>query len=187
MKTVAAAKLVALVAAIMEGGGCSAAEARTVAQRLVDSNLVGHDSHGVLRVSKYLDWVRDGTLKPNTPPTVVFESDGIAIIDGNRGFGQVTGEFATRLGIAKAARTGIAMIGLRNCGHLGRLGDWAEMAAEAGQVSLHFLNTSGRSESRPSAAATGACRPIRWRSAFRSRARRRRSSTSRRRRSPRAS
>ena len=75
MKTVAAAKLVALVAAIMEGGGCSAAEARTVAQRLVDSNLVGHDSHGVLRVAKYLEWVRDGTLKPNTAPTIVFESD----------------------------------------------------------------------------------------------------------------
>ena len=50
----------------MQGGGCSAAEARTVAQRLVDSNLVGHDSHGVLRVAKYLEWVRDGTLKPNT-------------------------------------------------------------------------------------------------------------------------
>jgi uncharacterized oxidoreductase len=41
------------------------------------------------------------------------------------------------------------MIGLRNCGHLGRLGDWAEMAAEAGQVSLHFLNTSGAQRVAP--------------------------------------
>jgi uncharacterized oxidoreductase len=73
----------------------------------------------------------------------VFDSDAIAIVDGNRGFGQVTGQWATNLGIAKAAKTGIAMVGLRNCGHLGRLGDWAEMAAAAGQVSLHFLNTSG--------------------------------------------
>src|SRR5262252_8851934 len=133
----------------MEGGGCGEAEARTIAERLVDSNLVGHDSHGVLRVAKYLEWVRDGTLKPNTPPSIVFENDAIAIIDGNRGFGQVTGEFATRLGIAKAAQGGIAMIGLRNCGHLGRLGDWAEMAAEAGQVSLHFLNTSGAQRVAP--------------------------------------
>ena len=46
-----------------------------VARRLVDSNLVGHDSHGVLRVTKYLEWVRDGTLKPNTSPTVVFDND----------------------------------------------------------------------------------------------------------------
>ena len=143
MKKLQAARLVDLVAAIMQGGGSAPDEARAIARRLVDSNLVGHDSHGVLRVGKYLEWVRTGWLRPNTPPTVVFESDTIAILDGNRGFGQVTGEHATRLGIAKAAKSGIAMIGLRDCGHLGRLGDWAEMAAAAGQVSLHFLNTSG--------------------------------------------
>jgi uncharacterized oxidoreductase len=149
MKTVAADKLVNLVAAIMQGGGSHPDEARTIARRLVDSNLVGHDSHGVLRVGKYLEWVRDGWLKPNTPPTIVFDSDALAIVDGNRGFGQVVGEFATNLGIKKAARSGIAMIGLRNCGHLGRLGDWAEMAAAAGQVSLHFLNTSGAQRVAP--------------------------------------
>ena len=149
MKTIPAGKLVELVAAVMAGGGCGAGEAATIARRLVDSNIVGHDSHGVLRVGKYLEWVRAGWLRPNTPPTVVFDSDAIAIIDGNRGFGQVTGEFATNLGIAKAAKTGIAMIGLRNCGHLGRLGDWAEMAAAAQQVSLHFLNTSGAQRVAP--------------------------------------
>ena len=149
MQVVNASKLVELVAAIMRGGGCDPAEAKTVARRLVDSNLVGHDSHGVLRVSKYLEWMRDDTLRPNTPPTIVFESDTVAIIDGNRGFGQVTGEFAAELGIAKAAKTGIAMIGLTNCGHLGRVGDWSDMAAAAGQVSLHFLNTSGAQRVAP--------------------------------------
>ena len=149
MKTLPASKLVPLVAAIMQGGGCSGREAEIVARRLVDSNLVGHDSHGVLRVGKYLEWVRDGTLRPNQTPTIAFESDTISIIDGNRGFGQVVGEFAADLGIAKAARSGIAMIGLRNCGHLGRVGDWAEMAANAGQISLHFLNTSGAQRVAP--------------------------------------
>ena len=149
MPTVAAAKLAALVAAIMQGAGCGLDEAKTIARRLVDSNLVGHDSHGVLRVAKYLEWIRDGTLRPNTTPTVLFDSATIAIVDGNRGFGQVTGEFAARLGIAKARETGIAMIGLKNCGHLGRVGDWADMAAAAGQVSLHFLNTSGAQRVAP--------------------------------------
>ena len=149
MKNVQAARLVDFVAAVMGAAGSAPPEARAIATRLVDSNLVGHDSHGVLRVGKYLDWVRDGTLKPNTPPETVFESDTIAIVDGRRGFGQVTGEWATRLGIAKAKSKGIAMVGLRNCGHLGRLGDWAELAAEAGQVSLHFLNTSGAQRVAP--------------------------------------
>jgi uncharacterized oxidoreductase len=146
---IAAAKLTELVAAIMRAAGCSEGEAATIARRLVDSNLVGHDSHGVLRLPRYLDWIRDGTLRPNTAPTLVFDSDTIAIVDGNRGFGQVTGEFATKLGIAKARVKGIAMVGLRNCGHLGRIGDWADLAAEAGQVSLHFLNTSGAQRVAP--------------------------------------
>jgi hydroxycarboxylate dehydrogenase B len=142
VRTVAATKLVALVTAIMRAAGCNPTEAATIARRLVDSNLVGHDSHGVLRVGKYLDWMRNGWVKANQTPTIVFESDAIAIVDGNLGFGQVVGEFAGHTGTRKAARTGIAMIGLRNCGHLGRVGDWAELAAAAGQVSLHFLNTS---------------------------------------------
>jgi uncharacterized oxidoreductase len=142
VRTVAASRLVELVTAIMHAAGCNAVEAATVARRLVDSNLVGHDSHGVLRVGKYLEWMGHGWLKANQTPTIVFESDTIAIVDANRGFGQVVGEFAGSLGTTKAAKTGIAMIGLRNCGHLGRVGDWAELAAAAGQVSLHFLNTS---------------------------------------------
>ena len=149
MRLVRADRLVALVAAIMEGGGSAVAEAATIARRLVDSNLAGHDSHGVIRVGKYLDWVREGNLRPNAQPEVVFDSGAVVIVDGNRGFGQVIGEFAGALGIRKARTSGIALVGLRNCGHLGRLGDWAELAAEAGQVSLHFLNTSGAQRVAP--------------------------------------
>jgi len=133
----------------MRAAGCAREEAATVARRLVDSNLVGHDSHGVLRVGKYLEWMRAGWVRPNQAPSVVFENDSIAIVDGRRGFGQVVGEFAGELGVRKAAKTGIALIGLRNCGHLGRVGDWAELAAAANQVSLHFLNTSGAQRVAP--------------------------------------
>lgn len=149
MRTLPAPRLATLVAAIMRGIGCNAGEAQAVATRLVDANCVGHESHGVIRVPKYLDWVRDETLRPNAAPTLVFDTPTLAIVEGNRGFGQVIGEYATRIGIAKAATTGIAMIGLRNCGHLGRVGEWAEMAAGEGQVSLHFLNTSGAQRVAP--------------------------------------
>jgi uncharacterized oxidoreductase len=67
----------------------------------------------------------------------------MAVVDGQFGFGQVMGEQATKLGIDKAGRQGVAVVALRNSGHLGRIGDWAEMAAHAGKVSLHFVNTSG--------------------------------------------
>ena len=142
MRTIAAPKLVELVTAVMHAAGCELAEAATIARRLVDSNLVGHDSHGVLRVGRYLEWMRKGWVKANQTATIVFENESIAIVDGNRGFGQVVGEYGGELGTSKAKKAGIAMIGLKNCGHLGRVGDWAELAAAAGQVSLHFLNTS---------------------------------------------
>ena len=172
----------------MHGGGCATDEARTVARRLVDSNLVGHDSHGVLRVGKYLEWVREGWLKPNTPATVVFESDSMAIVDGNRGFGQVIGEFATRLGIAKAAKSGIAMVGLRNCGHLGtagRLGGNGRGGGTGVAAFSQYVRRAARGafrRQRPPAVdqSAGDRRPGGG-------AVRRRSSTSRRRRSPKAS
>jgi uncharacterized oxidoreductase len=149
VQAVAASPLIELVAEVMQAAGSEREEAATIARRLVHSNLVGHDSHGVLRVGKYLEWMRAGWVKANQKPTVVFENDSIAIVDGNRGFGQVVGEFAGHLGTRKAAKSGIALVGLRNCGHLGRVGDWAELAAAVGQVSLHFLNTSGAQRVAP--------------------------------------
>jgi len=149
MKTLKPARLTTFVAAVMQAGGSEAREAETIARRLVDANCVGHDSHGVIRVGKYLEWVREGWLRPNQAPSLIVDTDALAIVDGNRGFGQVIGEFAAKLSIAKAAKSGIAMIGLRNCGHLGRVGDWAEMAAADGLVSLHFLNTSGAQRVAP--------------------------------------
>ena len=74
---------------------------------------------------------------------IVFENDVMAVVDGQFGFGQVMGEEATKLGIEKAGRQGVAVVALRNSGHLGRIGDWAELAAGAGKVSLHFVNTNG--------------------------------------------
>src|SRR5207237_5217904 len=74
---------------------------------------------------------------------VVFENEALAVVDGQFGFGQTIGEQAMRLGIDKSARYGVAVIALRNSGHLGRIGDWPLMAAEAGKLSLHFVNTSG--------------------------------------------
>src|SRR5205085_6469122 len=70
-------------------------------------------------------------------------NDAIAVVDGQFGFGQTIGEQAMELGIAKSARHGVAVVALRNSGHLGRIGDWPLQAARAGKLSLHFVNTTG--------------------------------------------
>ena len=135
--------LKALTAAIFSNTGSGGAEAEAIARHLVEANLVGHDSHGVIRVPAYVQWVGEGKLVPNQSISVAFENDSVAIVDGNSGFGQVIGEQAVDLGIDKCRTRGLAMVGLRNAGHIGRIGDWAIRAADAGLVSIHFVNTSG--------------------------------------------
>jgi uncharacterized oxidoreductase len=132
-----------LVRAIFTTAGCQATEAERISHYLVEANLVGHDSHGVIRVPFYVKWLREGKLRANQKPRVVFENEVIAILDGQFGFGQVMGEEAMKLGLAKVSRQGVAVVALRNSGHLGRIGDWPLLAVRANKLSLHFVNTSG--------------------------------------------
>ena len=136
-------ELAALIAAIFGNAGSGEHEAETVARHLVAANLAGHDSHGAIRVPAYVEWVQAGKLVPNQSISAVFENDSVAIVDGHSGFGQVLGEQAVALGVEKCAAAGLSMVGLRNSGHVGRLGDWAIQAADAGLLSMHFVNTSG--------------------------------------------
>jgi hydroxycarboxylate dehydrogenase B len=132
-----------LVSAMFAAAGCAPSEQERIAHYLVEANLVGHDSHGVIRAPTYIEWLRAGKVLANQSLKIVFENEAMAVVDGQFGFGQVMGEEAMKLGIDKAGRQGVAVVALRNSGHLGRIGDWAEMAARAGKVSLHFVNTSG--------------------------------------------
>ncbi|MBM3629286.1 MAG: malate dehydrogenase, partial [Alphaproteobacteria bacterium] len=132
------------VAAIFAAAGNPPAQARTIATHLVDSNLAGHESHGVIRVPLYLDWQAAGRIVPGRAGVVASDSGAVATIDGEFGYGQVVGETMVEEGAARAARHGAAVVALRHAGHLGRIGGWAEMAAARGLVSLFFVNSPGR-------------------------------------------
>ncbi len=132
-----------LVASVFANAGCGGDEAERIAHYLVESNLVGHDSHGVIRVLSYVRWLREGKVFANTEPATVLENEAILVLDGQFGFGQTAGQHAIERGIEKAARHGVAVVALRNSGHLGRIGDWPALAARSGLISMHFVNTSG--------------------------------------------
>jgi uncharacterized oxidoreductase len=136
-------RLKELVAAMFTAAGCREPEAERIGHYLVEANLAGHDSHGVIRVPSYIEWLRAGKVLPNKTLKIVYENDVIAVVDGEFGFGQSLGEQAMKLGIDKSSRHGVAVVALRNSGHLGQIGAWALMAARAGKLSLHFVNTSG--------------------------------------------
>jgi uncharacterized oxidoreductase len=138
--TITADALRGLVAAIFRAAGCDDAEAGRIAHYLVSANLTGHDSHGVIRVPRYVEDIRHGRTLIGRAPTVVVDSASHAVLDGNYGFGQTIGPLAVDIGIAKALAAGLSVVALRHSGHLGRIGDWGERAAGAGLISLHFVN-----------------------------------------------
>ena len=132
-----------LVGTIFERAGCDAEEAHRIAWRLTGANLRGHDSHGVLRTRRYLEWMEDGAVFPGRRIEVERETGVLAVIDGDYGFGQTVGEQTVDLGVAKAREHGVAVTALKNAGHLGRIGDWAERAAESDCASIHMVNVRG--------------------------------------------
>ena len=143
MVTIKLDNLVTFVAAIFAKAGSSAEEAKRIATYLSTANLTGHDSHGVIRVPVYIRWNKMGTIVPNQTVEMVIDTPSLAVIDGRFGYGQTVTPQAVRIGIDKCKAQGLAAVALRNSGHLGRVGDWAEMAAKEGFVSIFFVNASG--------------------------------------------
>ena len=140
---IAVDRLQALVTDIFEAAGCTRTEAARVASGLVDANLTGHDSHGVARVARYVEWLRAGEVEAGQTIEVLSDNGPLAVLDGRYGFGASVGREAVEFGIRKARDLGAAIVALRHAGHLGRIGQWAELALESGLVSMHFVNVGG--------------------------------------------
>src|ERR1700749_2247435 len=143
MVTIQLSNLVDFVADVFHHADSSAEEARRIATYLTTANLTGHDSHGVIRVPVYIRWKKMGSIIPNQTAELVVDTPSLAVVDGKFGYGQTVAPHAVRIGIEKCKKAGLAAVALRNAGHIGRVGDWAEMAAAERLVSVHFVNAAG--------------------------------------------
>jgi uncharacterized oxidoreductase len=143
MVTLQASVLQDFIGEVFAKSGCSAEEGRRIAKYLIAANLTGHDSHGVVRVPRYVQMKAEGRVVADQKIAVLIDTPVLAVVDGCYGFGQTVAPQAVELGIEKCRQHGLAAVALRNAGHVGRVGDWAEMAAEAGLVSVHFVNAAG--------------------------------------------
>jgi len=119
------------------------------------ANLSGHDSHGVGMLPRYVDAVLEGGLTPNASVQTVLDTGALLTLNGQRGYGQVIGEQAMTLGMARAKTHGSCIMALAQTHHLGRIGHFAEMAVAQGLVSLHFVNVMTRPVVAPWGGADG--------------------------------
>jgi hydroxycarboxylate dehydrogenase B len=140
MPTIDASRLERTATRIFERLGAPSGDAAWIAHLLVLANLRGHDSHGVIRIPQYAEAVKAGGINPKSPVRVVAETPVTARLDGGRGFGQVVARRGMELCTAKAKASGLAAVGLSHTTHVGRLADYAEMAAAQGLVGMLWVN-----------------------------------------------
>ncbi len=136
MLTFTADQLRAVSRTIFLAAGASEENANRVAEALVDANLTGHDSHGILRIPQYLDAIWRGELVPDGRPVVRQETNTSALVDGAFTFGQVGAKLAADVAIAKAKQMGVAAVGLVRAQHTGRVGEYTSLAASQGVIAI---------------------------------------------------
>jgi len=134
---------------IFEAMGVPTEEARIVSESLVNSNLVGHDSHGVIRIPQYVGLIRKGDIVPGARMETVRETPSSAVINGNWGFGQVLGKKAMELAIEKAKSKSVATVTMSQSNHIARLGEYPAFAVEKNMIGMIMVNNHGAAQYMP--------------------------------------
>jgi ureidoglycolate dehydrogenase (NAD+) len=139
--SVPAGKLTGFAAACLEQLGLAAADARLVADTLVESNLRGVDSHGVVRLPHYAKRLRNGTVKARPQISVRRTGPSTAVVEGDAGLGQLVAARAMQEAISLARETGVGAVGARNSSHCGACAYFVELAACAGMAGIALTHT----------------------------------------------
>ena len=137
-----AQKLLDFATAVYAGAGMPDADARLVADTLVQADLWGHQSHGVLRLGWYLARLRAGSMQARGAPEFVMDGGAVAVIDGHDGVGQVLATLAATEAIRRAKRHGIGAVGVRNSNHFGTAMYYTLMAPRDGCIAMLTTNAS---------------------------------------------
>jgi uncharacterized oxidoreductase len=142
-RSVSAEELQQLGTRLFDAAGSPHEESTVISEILVRSSLMGHDSHGIVRFVEYINRLKAKELKPGAPFEIVQEAPCLAVVDGHGGWGALTARRAMQLAIEKARQSGVGTVVIRNCAHIGRLGEYSAMAAAAGMMGAVFVNSHG--------------------------------------------
>lgn len=138
--TVSAEYLRKLGSAVLEKAGVSVDDAEVTINSLVETDLRGVHSHGMMRLPGYVGRLKKGGINPNPNVQLATESEGIAVIDGDNGFGQVVSNRAMGIAIEKSKAVGVGIAGVRNSGHFGACAHWAQMALPHDMIGIATTN-----------------------------------------------
>ena len=129
--------------AILRATGTPQHDAELVAEELAEANLCGHDSHGIIRLKQYVDYIEEGVIRPGTEVEVEKDFPAVALINGGGNFGQVVARKALTLAMERARQSAGFSVFCRDSNHVGRLGSYARRAALEGFVAVTAVNGPG--------------------------------------------
>ncbi len=124
--------------------GAPDAQARLVSDYQVETNLIGHDSHGCIAVPRFVNDIRSGKLVPDAEPEILHRDGPTALMNGHRSFGHYSASNATDLAITVAQELGVGTVGIQNCNHVGALWGYVERIVNANMVALIICSAGPR-------------------------------------------
>jgi uncharacterized oxidoreductase len=142
MPTLSADQLRALGSSIFKALEVPEKDAELVSDLLVEANLTGFDSHGVIRIPIYARGIKMGAVKPGAEIKIIRETPSTAFIDGGWNLGQVAAKYAMNVCIEKARKSVVGLVTGKNSHHAGRLNTYAEMAMREDMIGIASVNSS---------------------------------------------
>jgi LDH2 family malate/lactate/ureidoglycolate dehydrogenase len=135
-------RLAAFAGEVLAAAGVPEADAALVAGCLVQAELWGHPSHGLLRLGWYVARIRAGVVDPMATPETVADHGAVAVVDGREGLGHVLTAAAAREAVRRAREHGVGVVAVRNSNHFGMSAHYTRMMAEEGCVGVLTTNSS---------------------------------------------
>ena len=135
-------RLTDFATAVLESEGVPADDARLLAGCLVEAELWGHPSHGLLRLSWYVARIRTGVVDPAANAETVVDRGAVAVLDGHEGLGHVLTAHAAIEAVRRAKEQGVGVVAVRNSNHFGMAAHFTRMIAEQGCVGIITTNGS---------------------------------------------
>jgi len=139
--SIPAEALSAFVAALFEAAGLSSGAAARISDALVEADLSGRGSHGILQADGYLARLMAGAMSTAERPKLVSQTGGAVVLDADGMEGHLAAEEAIAIAIATARANGVAAVAVRRAQHMGVAGRYVRMAAQAGCAALAMGNT----------------------------------------------
>ena len=137
------AELTQICLNMLQSVGVLETEAEIVTKSMIDANLVGHDSHGIIHLPKYIQGIMDASIRLDANVEIDQESPSTAVLNGNWGLGPVIAKYAMELAVQKAEQTDISSVAVRNCNEVGRLGGYGLVATDQKMISIISVNDHG--------------------------------------------